>query len=78
VTFTPTAVGLRAGSLTIVGRSEEFPRTETVEIPVQGTGVPAPLPAEAIPSVSESGLLALAALVALLGMALARRRGTLR
>ena len=78
VTFTPTAVGLRAGNLTIVGRSEEFPRTETVEIPVQGTGVPAPVPAEAIPSVSESGLLALAALVALLGVALARRRGTLR
>ena len=71
VTFTPTAAGLRTGSLSITGTagtSESLTGTASL----QGTGV-APVGA-AIPSLSAGGMLLLALLVGLLGIGLARAR----
>lgn len=71
VTFTPTAAGLRTGSLSITGTAGTS-GSLTGTASLQGTGV-APVGA-AIPSLSAGGILLLALLVGLLGTGLARAR----
>lgn len=70
VTFTPTATGLRTGSLSLaatLGSGDPLNGTLTL----QGVGVASDT---AIPSLSLGGMLVLGLLVALLGMALAHAR----
>lgn len=70
VTFTPTAAGLRTGSLNLaatLGAGGSLNGTASL----QGVGV---APDTAIPSLSVGGMLLLGLLVALLGMALAHAR----